>query len=60
LVATGDIIGDVPQALPRFVTFVDNGNGTGLFTFQPGLGDRGNYANLFATDNGDGAERPPF
>ena len=55
LVATGDIIGDVPQALPRFVTFVDNGDGTGLFTFQPGFGDRGNYTlNLFAMDNGDG------
>jgi hypothetical protein len=55
LVATGDIVGGVPQALPRFVAFQDNGDGTGQFTFQPGFGDRGNYTlNLFAIDNGDG------
>src|SRR6266571_1328560 len=41
--------------LPRFGTFIDNGNGTGLFRFAPGADDRGDYAvTLTATDNGDG------
>ena len=41
--------------LPRFGTFTDQGNGTGLFRFAPDFGDRGTYAiNLRATDNGDG------
>ena len=29
--------------LPSFVTFTDYGNGMGLFHFDPGPGDRGNY-----------------
>ena len=60
LVGAGDIVGGLPQALPRFVTFQDNGNGTGQFTFLPGFGDRGNYTlNLFATDNGDSSLLTP-
>ncbi|MDH5668993.1 MAG: putative Ig domain-containing protein, partial [Nitrospira sp.] len=40
--------------LPRFATFIDHGDGTGLFHFAPTVGDRGNYTiTLYATDNGD-------
>jgi hypothetical protein len=40
---------------PRFATFTDNGNGTGVFHFAPGAGDRGNYSiTLQARDSGDG------
>ncbi len=43
------------QPFPRFGTFTDNGDGTGVFHFAPGTGDRGNYSiTLTATDNGDG------
>ena len=43
------------SGLPAFSTFVDNGNGTGLFSFTPGVGDRGDYTiTLSARDNGDG------
>src|SRR6266571_4300197 len=43
------------SGLPRFGSFVDNGDGTGLFRFAPGAGDRGDYTvTLTATDNGDG------
>jgi len=41
--------------LPDFVTFTDNGDGTGLFRFEPTAGDRGEYAmTLLAADDGDG------
>jgi hypothetical protein len=41
--------------LPAFGKFVDNGNGTGQFTFSPVADDRGNYTmTVSATDNGDG------
>ena len=40
--------------LPDFITFVDNGNGTGSFRFPPGVGDRGDHPLvLTATDDGD-------
>jgi Bacterial Ig domain len=42
-------------ALPSFVTFTDNGNGTALLRVAPGDGDRGDYTlTLTAADNGDG------
>ncbi len=38
-----------------FITFTDNGNGSGVFHFAPGIGDRGDHIlMLTATDNGDG------
>lgn len=41
--------------LTAFGTFVDNGNGTGLFTFAPGPYDRGNTTiTITASDVGDG------
>jgi len=41
--------------LPDFVTFTDNGDGTGLFRFAPGAGDRGDHTlELLAIDDGDG------
>ena len=44
--------------LPDFVSFTDNGNGTGLFHFAPGTGDRGNYTlSLIASDDGNGHGR---
>ncbi|MCA9139121.1 MAG: tandem-95 repeat protein, partial [Planctomycetales bacterium] len=44
--------------LPEFVSFTDNGNGTGLFHFEPGAGDRGNYTlSLIASDDGNGHGR---
>ncbi|MEL6104395.1 MAG: CARDB domain-containing protein, partial [Planctomycetota bacterium] len=45
-------------SLPDFVTFFDNGNGTGFFHFAPGTGDRGDYTfSLIATDDGNGRGR---
>lgn len=42
-------------ALPSFVTFTDNGDGTALLRVAPGDGDRGDYTlTLTAADNGDG------
>jgi hypothetical protein len=39
--------------LPPFATFVDNGDGTGVFRFSPVEGDRGDYViTLIASDNG--------
>ena len=41
--------------LPDFVSFVDNGDGTGLFTLTPTVGDRGDYGlTVIARDDGDG------
>jgi large repetitive protein len=41
--------------LPSFVTFTDNGDGTGRFRFAPGVGDRGDHpVVLRAADDGDG------
>ena len=40
--------------IPRFANFTDNGDGTGIFTFTPDEGDRGNYTIVItAADNGD-------
>jgi hypothetical protein len=40
---------------PGFANFTDNGDGTGLFRFEPLTGDRGDYEiSVTATDNGDG------
>jgi len=51
----GDPMGLSVVGLPAFGTFVDNGDGTGRFTFSPHADDRGNYTMSFtATDNGDG------
>jgi len=41
--------------LPDFVTFTDHRDGTGLFRFAPGVGDRGDHTLvLTANDDGDG------
>jgi YD repeat-containing protein len=41
--------------LPPFITFTDHGDGTGLFSVAPGVGDRGDYSIILsATDDGDG------
>ena len=41
--------------LPEFVSFTDNGDGTGRFRFEPAAGDRGDYGvTLLARDDGDG------
>ncbi|MCA9186965.1 MAG: tandem-95 repeat protein, partial [Planctomycetales bacterium] len=40
--------------LPEFMSFVDNGNGTGRLRITPRVGDRGDHAiTIIATDNGD-------
>jgi len=42
--------------IPDFAAFTDNGDGTGVFRFVPGVGDRGDYAiEVSAVDDGDGA-----
>ena len=47
--------GTTDLGLPSFATFIDNGDGTGTFTFAPTTDDAGNYTiTLTATDNGDG------
>ena len=46
--------------LPSFIGFTDQGDGTGLFSLTPGVGDRGDHAiRVTVTDDGDGnpAER---
>ena len=44
-------------ALPDFITFTDNGNGTASLLLEPGFNDRGDYTlTLTATDNGGGDE----
>ena len=44
--------------LPEFVTFTDNGDGTGLFRLTPTVGDRGDYGlTVLARDDGDGGGR---
>ena len=41
--------------LPEFVSFADNGDGTGLFTLTPTVGERGDYGlSVIARDDGDG------
>jgi large repetitive protein len=41
--------------LPSFMSFVDNGDGTGRFSMAPGAGDRGDHAiKVIVTDDGDG------
>ncbi|MBM3522927.1 MAG: tandem-95 repeat protein, partial [Alphaproteobacteria bacterium] len=45
--------------LPSFVTFVDNGDGTGRFSVNPAANNRGDHAiKLFARDDGDGGTSP--
>ncbi|HYU32388.1 MAG TPA: putative Ig domain-containing protein [Thermoanaerobaculia bacterium] len=39
----GDLLTLKALGLPRFGTFTDRGDGSGLFRFTPGAGDRGNY-----------------
>ncbi len=44
--------------LPDFVTFTDNGDGTGVFHVAPGVGARGDHSLvLVANDDGDGDGR---
>ncbi|MHB8956711.1 MAG: putative Ig domain-containing protein [Pirellulaceae bacterium] len=44
-------------ALPDFIAFVDNGDGTGTFAITPRAGDRGDYiVSLAATDDGDAGQ----
>jgi predicted esterase len=48
--------------LPPFVTFKDNGDGTGYFSIQPTVGTTGYYSGitLTATDNGDSSSSQSF
>ncbi len=48
--------------LPPFVTFTDNGNGTGKFVIQPTSGTIGYYpaVTVTATDNSDSADTESF
>lgn len=50
----GDAITLTPGTLPSFASFVDHGNGSGMFRFTPNFDDFGVYPNLqvTATDNG--------
>ncbi|PNY36631.1 hypothetical protein C2E31_12350 [Rhodopirellula baltica] len=44
--------------LPKFATFTDHGNGTGVIQLAPGTGDRGNYTfSILAQDDGGGGYR---
>ncbi|MEM9828242.1 MAG: Ig-like domain-containing protein, partial [Planctomycetota bacterium] len=44
--------------LPDFVTFTDNGNGSGYFSLRQDVGDRGNYTlSVIASDDGQGYGR---
>ncbi|MCH2167041.1 MAG: tandem-95 repeat protein [Oceanicola sp.] len=48
---------DAPQtALPGFVQFIDNGDGSGTVTIAPGAGDRGLYSLRVTATDGDGAD----
>ncbi len=52
LVATSEMPG---FPLPAFITFTDNGDGTGRFQMAPAAGDRGDHAiKVTITDDGDG------
>ncbi len=54
LTATSALSG---YALPDFITFVDQGGGTGTFTIAPQAGDRGDYTvSLTADDDGDAGQ----
>src|SRR6185436_4224861 len=47
----GDPLTLTAPGLPRFATFTDRGDGSGLFRVTPGAGDRGNYTlTVRATD----------
>ena len=53
--ADGDPLTLAVSGLPAFASFVDHGDGTGLFRFAPGATDRGDHViTLTATDDGDG------
>src|SRR5262249_39698427 len=53
--ADGDPLLLQVTGLPRFGTFIDHGDGTGLLHFAPAAGDRGNFTLMVkASDNGDG------
>ncbi|MCP4967960.1 MAG: hypothetical protein GY926_22335, partial [bacterium] len=45
--------------LPDFITFTDNGNGTGVLRLAPGVGDRGEHPiQVYAYDDGGGEGVP--
>ncbi|HEY6817505.1 MAG TPA: putative Ig domain-containing protein [Croceibacterium sp.] len=47
------------RPLPEFVTFIDNGDGTGTIRLAPGANQRGDHTIVvIATDNGDGLGEP--
>ncbi len=53
--ADGDPLQLSIAGLPRFATFTDHGDGTGLLRFAPGAGDRDHYTiTVLASDDGDG------
>ncbi|MCP4137971.1 MAG: PKD domain-containing protein [bacterium] len=56
-VAAGDIDGDVllltAIGLPAFAQFNDNGNGTGIFSFEPGYEDAGTYTMSLTVSDGE-------
>ncbi|SHJ60399.1 Sugar lactone lactonase YvrE [Palleronia salina] len=65
-ISASDADGDAPAlrletdgpdpSLPRFVTFTDNGDGTGTLTIAPGAGDRGDYGLIVTATDADGGQ----
>ncbi|MBS1745373.1 MAG: fibronectin type III domain-containing protein [Bacteroidetes bacterium] len=52
----------MPSNLPSFVTFTDNGDGTGYFTISPTIGTIGTFEDVTvtATDNNDSSSSASF
>ena len=48
----GDVITLTAESMPTNATFVDNGDGTGAFTFIPGYDQAGEYEVLFRASDG--------
>ncbi|MBN3041292.1 MAG: hypothetical protein JW867_09185 [Candidatus Omnitrophica bacterium] len=48
------------ENLPRGATFVDNGNGSGLFSWKPGWDQAGKYQIIFTASDGSLSDSKPF
>lgn len=57
----GNTVTLTADGVPAFGNFIDNGNGTGLFSFNPTANNLGTYAvTLIATDNQGAVSRDTF